>query len=109
MNSYDNSETWKSQYTSSFNTLCSQYSDVILMQFSAHYHTDEFRLLDGGLGVLLNPSVSPDHTNNPSFRVFTVDQAGILTNYEQYFTDLVFANEAAVNFKLLFSFVLKNL
>mmetsp|Transcript_131018 Transcript_131018/g.195256 ORF Transcript_131018/g.195256 Transcript_131018/m.195256 type:complete len:470 (-) Transcript_131018:48-1457(-) len=91
INAYDGSRTWHSKFTGTFEGICEEYSDVILIHFAAHYHTDDFRLMDGENGVLLNPSISPIHTNNPAFRSYIVED-NILSNYYQYYVDLVAAN-----------------
>ena len=95
MNAYDNSLTWHEKFTVSFDELCKNYSDVIIIHMAAHYHTDEFRILSAPNGVLLNPSISPIHTNNPGFRQYWVEN-GNLTNYHQYYVDLVAANAKSV-------------
>jgi hypothetical protein len=91
INTYDGKPTWNEKYAVYYQTLCESYKDVILIQLAAHYHTDQI-LLVGDTGLLLNPSVSPVHTNNPSFRRFIVDDNGELANYEQMFLDLTKAN-----------------
>lgn len=91
LNAYDNSKTWHEKFTDTYNSICKEYFDVILIQLAAHYHTDDFRLLNDS-AVLLNPSLSPVHTNNPAFRKFIVNSSGTLTNFYQYYTDLVFSN-----------------
>jgi len=108
MNPYDNSKTWHEKFTTQFEDICSEFSDTILIQVGGHYHTDEVRMV-GNTGVLLSPSLSPDHTNNPTFRRFSVSTQGVLQNFHQYYLDLprgnarVVAGEAAL-FELEYDF-----
>jgi len=96
MNSYDSSQTWHEKFTVTFNDLCSENTDIILFHMAAHYHTDEYRIIPGPNAVLLNPSISPVHTNNPGFRQFFIDNNGDIRNYIQYFTDLPKSNKNEV-------------
>ena len=105
MNDYDNSANWHDNFTRQFNDVIADYYDIILFHCAAHFHTDEFRLTSGPSGILLNPSISPDHTNNPTFRQFVIED-GIVTTFNQYYTDLVRANIAAVNFQYSSIFIL---
>lgn len=91
MNAYDNSILWHEKFVHKFYSICSQYNDVILFHLTAHFHTDDFRLF-GSTAILLNPSISPDHYNNPSFRKYVVEDNTVV-NYEQYYTDLTISNQ----------------
>jgi len=93
VNAYDGSRTWHDKFTTQFNQLISNYSDVITASLGAHYHSDEILVLSNSNGLLLNPSISPDHYNNPSFREYIGDSnSGKLLNFIQYYTDLEFSN-----------------
>jgi hypothetical protein len=50
---------------------------------AGHLHNDGYRIVDGS-PLLLVPSISPQHFNNPAFLVAHVDAAGALADYEAY-------------------------
>ena len=84
------------------------FSILFIGQFYAHFHKDSFRFLqddkrdpsiENSSFVLLIPSVSPVYRNNPSFRVVHVDpDLQALTDYEQYYMNLVMATGKCYNF-----------
>ncbi len=61
---------------------------------AAHSHMASFKLLRGAYGnavsfVLQAPSISPNHKNNPSFRVVTYDSATLeISDYRTHYLDL---------------------
>jgi sphingomyelin phosphodiesterase acid-like 3 len=58
---------------------------------AAHLHNDGFRIVDQS-PLLLVPSISPVHANNPSFFVAHVDAAsGVIADYDAYALDLASA------------------
>lgn len=94
-----NLPNWHMQYQATYESILSNFSDVVINQFFAHYHTDEFRVMweDGAAApysaVSISPSISPNHGNNPSVRRLVVDlSASAVVNYVQYYADLVLAN-----------------
>lgn len=94
---------WLANYTNLYTNLVNKFSDAVAAQFYAHFHKDSFRFLqdekrdpsiENSSFVLLTPSVSPVYRNNPSFRVVHVDpDLQALTDYEQYYMNLVMATE----------------
>eukprot|EP01095_Lingulamoeba_sp_RSL-Kostka_P000288 TRINITY_DN1044_c1_g2_i1.p1 TRINITY_DN1044_c1_g2~~TRINITY_DN1044_c1_g2_i1.p1 ORF type:complete len:497 (+),score=90.22 TRINITY_DN1044_c1_g2_i1:64-1554(+) len=114
VNSYDRTEPWKSKYVTSFNKILNNHKSTIKIQLGAHYHTDDYRLfpstkdidIDSRLSssaVLLNPSVSPVHYNNPSFRMYNATNEKIL-NYVQYYADLLQSNiKESLSFEIEYS------
>ena len=60
---------------------------------AAHLHNDGFRSVDGS-PLLLVPSISPVHANNPAFLVAHVDASGALADYDAYNLNLLGAGPA---------------
>jgi len=87
--SFRHTQLWKTEYIQRYYEIVGQFNDVVMGQLFGHIHTDEFRLVDGadkrgmndvvGNGgggivavdtpILLGPSVTPLHGNDPSFRI----------------------------------------
>jgi len=64
---------------------------------AAHLHNDGFRIVDKS-PLLLVPSISPVHANNPSFFVAHVDAtSGIIADYDAYALDLPAAIAGSAN------------
>jgi len=58
---------------------------------AGHLHNDGFRIVDA-TPLMLVPSISPNHANNPAFFVATIDPAaGKITDYQAYDLDLAAA------------------
>jgi predicted phosphodiesterase len=95
---------WRTRYIKTYYDIVKEYDDVIMTQLYGHLHTDEFRV--GGLAsyeeeikaggnddtvtayipdmqsaILLGPSVTPLHGNDPSFRIVRYDQRGEVKEY----------------------------
>lgn len=103
---WDESAMWHEKFQVPYDALVLEYRDIIKLHLGAHSHADEFRLLrrpdeDDSEGlVLMNPAVSPVFNNNPAFRLFTAaSDFSSITNYKQYYVDIVKANQ---NGKALF-------
>lgn len=63
--------------------------------FFAHTHRDDFRVFDvpsasqGGISLLIAPSISPVTLTNPSYRAVTYEaDTFTLVDYVQYYTEL---------------------
>ncbi|XP_068676058.1 sphingomyelinase phosphodiesterase D-like isoform X2 [Montipora foliosa] len=107
VDSYSSNPFWFSNYTDDFVRIVAQnYSDLVIGQFFAHTHKDDYRLqtLSSDITfnqrdpsksfVLLAPAISPVYHNNPAFRLFSLDTEILaLTDFTQYFMDLVMATE----------------
>lgn len=72
----------------------------------AHFHVDDFRLLQSTSDplyrrtsfIMLAASMSPCYDNNPNFRVVLMDsKSQTIEDYHQYYVDLVMATG---NFKV---------
>eukprot|EP00123_Amoebidium_parasiticum_P010130 comp19913_c0_seq1/m.24151 comp19913_c0_seq1/g.24151 ORF comp19913_c0_seq1/g.24151 comp19913_c0_seq1/m.24151 type:complete len:450 (-) comp19913_c0_seq1:490-1839(-) len=96
LDSYALEPMWVETYAERYRKIIGDYSDVVLAQFFAHLHGDEFRTFPEGTAafgsaspLFITSSVSPVYTNNPSFRTVTYDPATKkLTNYAVYAVDL---------------------
>ena len=99
--SYRRTQLWEDRYVDAFLSIVGGYPDVVAAMMFGHLHTDEFRALatppGGGASpssslppLLLAPSITPVHGNNPSYRVVTYDGSGggDVLDYETYFLDL---------------------
>ncbi|KAL7470463.1 hypothetical protein ACHAXS_010703 [Conticribra weissflogii] len=92
--SFRHTQLWKTEYIHRYYDIVGQFDDVVMGQLFGHIHTDEFRLVDGAVRrrlneiggnggggivsvdtpILLGPSVTPLHGNDPSFRIVTYGQ-----------------------------------
>lgn len=94
---------WFNNYTAIYVRLVAKnYSDVVIGQFFAHSHKDDFRLqmfepetsITAKSFVLLAPAISPVYHNNPAFRLVSLDiDQQSLADYTQYYMDLVMATQ----------------
>ncbi len=67
---------WKQQYVEAFDKLLDQYRGTIELNLAGHTHMDDIRLVTTGQAqtlVLINPAVSPNASQNPAYRLVTVD------------------------------------
>jgi len=78
-----------------FESLTSNFSDIIILQVAGHTHTDEYRLLFNADGtsvqsiVYVSPSVDTHGTRNPSVRIYELnDTTWEVLDYTQYYFDL---------------------
>lgn len=97
-------QMWRTKYIKTYYDIVKEYDGVIMAQLYGHLHTDEFRV--GGLAsyeeeikaggnddtitayipdmqsaILLGPSVTPLHGNDPSFRIVRYDQRDDVKEY----------------------------
>lgn len=86
MNGYDGRALWHDKFTHNFTRIMNQYSDVVAMQFWAHFHRDDLRM-GAGTPAMLMSSVTPIYDNNPAFRILHL-QDNALVDYEHHFFDL---------------------
>lgn len=110
INEYDGSINWCAGYVDSFLTIIYPFvEDVIVNQIFAHYHLDEFRVLlspaseedeatstskpKAVSSVMIHPSISPLHDNNPSFRYYHYyRETGAIVDYAHFYLDLALVN-----------------
>lgn len=77
----------------------------IMFVITAHTHTDMFIPLfseTDGIYSLSSPSISPDHGNNPCFRIFNL-RKGTIINYIQYYADIML-NPSELDWKIEYDF-----
>lgn len=89
--SYRHTQMWKDIYVQSYYDIVKEFDDVIIAQLFGHLHTDEFRVGPAeqsdskeiismipklNTPLLLGPSITPLHGNDPSFRIFTYGRRG---------------------------------
>ncbi|XP_054161219.1 sphingomyelin phosphodiesterase-like [Oppia nitens] len=77
-----------------------RFQHLIVGQFFGHTHADEFRLLYSNhnisrpIGVqILSPSLTTFEQFNPSYRIITVQQNGIISDIETFFFNITDANQ----------------
>lgn len=82
-----------------FLRIIDRFQDVVLAQYYGHTHRDEFRLLyspssqDVPIGLAyIGPSITPFTENNPSYRLYHMDDDGYLVDHETYYFNLTEAN-----------------
>eukprot|EP00795_Rhopilema_esculentum_P004337 gene4337-20546_t len=92
---------WAQNYTQKYVDLVTKtYSDTVIGQLFGHIHKDDLRLqmLNDKAGsvdthssfVFTAPGITPIYNNNPGFRVVTFNTVKrLLTDYHQYYMDLV--------------------
>lgn len=98
--SYRHNQFWKDDYVKTYHNLVEEYDDVIIAQLFGHLHSDEFRVGDKSLAnmntdrkthiipyvnspLLLGPSVTPLHGNDPTFRLVRYSRVGGDKKYAQ--------------------------
>ncbi|RMX40093.1 hypothetical protein pdam_00002226, partial [Pocillopora damicornis] len=106
---HDGSYFWHKQYLIPYASLTAgQFHDVVAGQFYGHTHRNDFHLQIMNTAsdeaektstksfVLQVASVSPVYSNNPTFRVMSLDtRERALVDYDQYYLDLVLVTEFA--------------
>ena len=98
-------------WSRNFNKIINRYADTVMGQFFGHTHVDEFQLFyheDGSPSnvAYIAPSVTPYHSLNPSYRLYTVSVAGEVLDHQTFVMDLEVANklpEKDPEFYLLYS------
>jgi sphingomyelin phosphodiesterase len=114
-----------SEFTYNYQQLVSTYSSVFLNHFWGHSHKDQFNIMYGSLlegfgkenntwnsnvsditGInFIAPSIVPSNSN-PAFRIYNLDNNMKVRNYNEYYMDLIDANEQMkVEYKLLYNFM----
>lgn len=107
VDTYSEKAYWFSNYTDVYVTIVARnYSNLIIGQFFAHTHKDDYRLHSFSSNIsfsqhdplmsflLLAPAISPVYHNNPAFRMLSLDVEKLsLIDFTQYFMDLVMATE----------------
>lgn len=91
LGSYRHNQFWKTTYVKTYFDIVAEFDDVIVAQLFGHLHSDEFRvglpssahfntdeetslIPSMNAPLLLGPSVTPLHGNNPSFRLMKYGQ-----------------------------------
>ncbi|HWE73461.1 MAG TPA: metallophosphoesterase [Stellaceae bacterium] len=76
-------------YAGELHALMERYRDTIAANIAGHLHTDAFRILRSGnraFGfVMIVPAISPIFGQNPSFRRFTLNDNGAISNVNTYY------------------------
>ena len=92
---YGSSKDWTADRLTTFkNAFLGDGGLSLAGTFAAHSHMDSFKLMRDGSGkavsfVLQGPSVSPNHSNNPSFRVVTYDPKDLhIVDHDTHYIDL---------------------
>ncbi|KAK5977835.1 hypothetical protein GCK32_007451 [Trichostrongylus colubriformis] len=93
--------TWfRDPYNEKFLNLTVGYADVIGLMLFGHHHTDTFHLIKDASGstvqfALMSPAVTPWFSslegagaNNPAFRVYDIDESGVLNDMLTYYINL---------------------
>lgn len=65
---------WEANYQATFMQTIKKYPGVIAMTLAGHTHMDEYRIMSPGNVVDVTPSISPAFSNDPAYRVFTIDR-----------------------------------
>jgi sphingomyelin phosphodiesterase acid-like 3 len=100
------SQGWPDQYVQKFDTLCKDNN--ILFTLAGHTHYDMLMPVFGASGLskgysLSSPAISPQHSNNPAFRVVDYDESGI-RDVHQYYADILMNPQTELQWKLEYSF-----
>ncbi|KAL7549140.1 hypothetical protein ACHAWF_012409 [Thalassiosira exigua] len=89
--SYRHAQLWKESYVKSYYEIVGEFDDIIIGQLFGHLHSDEFRVGPAeqvnstdtismipplNTPLLLGPSVTPLHGNDPSIRVVEYGRRG---------------------------------
>lgn len=83
---------WHKHYIDRFDEILAQANIEFIL--GAHSHYDMFLPVNGKdskskLFSLAAPSVSPQHLNNPGFRIFKIKSSGEVDDYDQYYADIM--------------------
>ncbi|OHT00560.1 Ser/Thr protein phosphatase [Tritrichomonas foetus] len=97
---------WLEPYMIEFDKIVKDYD--ISFTIAGHSHYDLMIPLYSPNGVskgysLSAPSISPQHSNNPSFRVYQVNK-GQLYDFQQYYADLMMNPNTSLEWQLEYSF-----
>lgn len=86
------SQGWKTSFIQRFDTVITEANIEFII--SAHSHFDLFLPINGPnstskLFSISAPALSPNHWNNPGFRIFKLSNEGKLLDYEQYYANII--------------------
>jgi hypothetical protein len=65
---------WETNYQATFMQILQKYPGVIAMTLAGHTHMDEYRIVLPNTLLEITPAISPVFTNNPAYKIFTLDQ-----------------------------------
>jgi hypothetical protein len=65
---------WEPNYQATFMQILQKYPGVIAMTLAGHTHMDEYRIVLPNTLLEITPAMSPVFTNDPAYRIFTLDQ-----------------------------------
>jgi hypothetical protein len=65
---------WETNYQATFMQILQKYPGVIAMTLAGHTHMDEYRIVLPNTLLEITPSISPCFTNNPAYKIFTLDR-----------------------------------
>lgn len=84
-----------------FLRIIDRFNDTVLAQYYGHTHRDEYRLFyspsqtDVPIGLAyIGPSITPFTENNPAYRLYYMDETGMLNDHETYYFNLTEANHS---------------
>lgn len=85
------SQGWKTSFIQRFDAVIAEANIEFII--SAHSHLDLFLPINGENSVSKQysigaPALSPNHWNNPGFRIYKLSPKGKLFDYEQYYADI---------------------
>lgn len=97
---------WHEVYMKEFDQIVKEFDIQFIL--SAHSHYDMFMPLYMPNGVsnsfsLSAPSISPQHNNNPAFRIVKISD-GKLINYIQYYADIMMNPQNELDWKVEYEF-----
>jgi hypothetical protein len=102
----DLTQGWMEEYVRKFDEICKE--NDILFTLAGHTHYDMLMPVyaPGGQSKgysLSSPSISPQHSNNPGFRVISYDDTGI-RNIRQYYADILMNPQQTLDWELEYDF-----
>lgn len=85
------SQGWKTSFIQRFDTVIAEANIEFIL--SAHSHFDLFLPINGVDSISKQysigaPALSPNHWNNPGFRIYKLSREGKLLDYEQYLANI---------------------
>jgi sphingomyelin phosphodiesterase acid-like 3 len=95
---------WFTQFIESYHDRVQKYN--IRFSLNGHSHLDEFlpsEQSDAALYFLSAPSVSPVDGNNPGYRLYQIDDGGVV-NYQQFYADILTNPARDLNWQLEYDF-----
>ena len=97
---------WLESYMKRYDEIVKKYN--IVFSIAGHSHYDMILPLYGQDGIsqgysMSAPSISPQHNNNPAFRIFKYANGQIL-DYKQYYTDIMLNPQEKLEWQLEYTF-----